>query len=238
MLYFNVRVFSTRLNQIVKVKRRRRLKRRVSLTLPAAQSFQMLLTFAITRTDNDPHDENSVTEDKSLEIDVQTSAWPVVVSLARQEWEQQKTKQQQINSALDSLMSLVGLEEAKSQFMTIKYLVDTARRQDVNLAQEGFCAVFVGSRGSGKSTVAELYAQFLSVLGVVPNLRFEQMTGARLADGGVTECKEIIKRLESTVNGDNNTGSSCKMTRGVIFIDGAHELVLYGTNRVFNYLGI
>lgn len=175
-------------------------------------------------------------EDKSLQVDVQSSAWPLVVSHARQEWEQQKIKQQQNNAALDSLMSLVGLEEAKSQFMTIKHLVDTARRQDVNLAEEGFGAVFMGSRGSGKSTVAGLYVQFLSVLGVVSNIKFEQTTGARLADGGVTECKEIIRRLLSTVNGDGNTYSSCKKMRGVIFIDGAHELVPCGTNKIFNYL--
>lgn len=227
MRYLNMKVFSARMNQIARVKRRRRRERPVSLTLPSAQSFQTLLTHAITRIDNDPHDENSVTEDKSLEVDVGPSAWPLVVSQSRQEWEQQKMKHEQNNPALDSLMSLVGLEEAKSQFMTIKHLVDTARRQDVNLAQEGFGAVFMGSPGSGKSTVAGLYAQFLSVLGIVPSLRFEQTTGARLADGGVPECKAIIRRLEY---------DTYLHMRGVIFIDGAHKMVPNGVNRTFNYL--
>lgn len=136
-------------------------------------------------------------------------------------------------------MGLVGLEEAKSQFMTIKHLVDTARRQDVNLAQEGFGAVFMGSPGSGKSTVAGLYAQFLSVLGVVPNFRFEQTTGTRLADGGVTDCEAIIRRLEYADDSDDDKNPRCKVMRGVIFIDEAHKMVPNGVNKNlknFNYL--
>lgn len=132
-------------------------------------------------------------------------------------------------------MNLVGLEEVKSQFMKIKHLVDTARRQDVNLTQEGFGAVFMGSPGSGKSTVAGLYAQFLSVLGVVPTLIFEQTTGTRLADGGVTGCKAIIARLEEAGDGDGDTNPRSKM-RGVIFIDGADKMVPDGANKTFNYL--
>ncbi|KAK7738946.1 hypothetical protein SLS63_002283 [Diaporthe eres] len=120
-------------------------------------------------------------------------------------------------------------------FMKIKHLVDTARRQDVNLTQEGFGAVFMGSPGSGKSTVAGLYAQFLSVLGVVPTLIFEQTTGTRLADGGVTGCKAIIARLEEANDGDGDTNPRSKM-RGVIFIDGADKMVPDGANKTFNYL--
>ncbi|KAG6366527.1 hypothetical protein INS49_000704 [Diaporthe citri] len=115
-------------------------------------------------------------------------------------------------------------------------IIDTARRQDANLAQEIFSAVFTGSSGSGKSTVARLYAQFLSVLGVVPNLRFEQTTGARLADGGVSERKAIIRRLKKMSTGDSDTDSRCEKMLGVIFIDGAHKMVPDGANKPFNYL--
>ncbi|KAH8764344.1 ATPases of the AAA+ class [Diaporthe sp. PMI_573] len=119
-------------------------------------------------------------------------------------------------------MSFVGLEGPKSQFMAIKRMADTARRQGASLAEERFGAVFMGGPGSGKSTVAELYAQFLPLLGVVPHLAFEQTTGARLAAGGVAECRSIIKRLETT--------------GGVIFIDGAHEMVPDGVNTTFSFL--
>lgn len=170
-------------------------------------------------------------EDNNVEIDDEPSAWPLAISYAGQEWEHQKDEQQQENTALDSLMSLVGLEEAKSQFMAIKNLVDTARRQDADLKQEGFGAVFMGGPGSGKSTVAGLYAKFLSVLGLVPELKFEQTTGARLADGGVSECKAIVKSLE-----EYDYDEECVKTRGVVFIDGAHNMVHGGINGTFHYL--
>lgn len=159
-----------------------------------------------------------------LPIDFESSAWPLKTSHARQEWEQQKTKKQQSNAALDSLMSLAGLEETKSQFMAIKHLIDTARRQDASLAQAGLGAVFMGSSGTGKSTVAGLYAQFLSVLGIVPGLKFKRTTGVQLAKEGAIELRQIIRSLVQTKNGNENKESSCTM-QGVIFIDEAHKMV-------------
>lgn len=175
-------------------------------------------------------------ERKSLQTDVEPSAWPLVVSHARQEWEQQKAKQHQGNAALDSLMSLVGFEETKSQFMAIKHLIDTARRQYASLAQARFGAVFMGSSGSGKSTIACLYAQFLSVLGVVPSLMFEKTTGAKLAGGGVNELRKIIRRLVETEDGNDSKYSPCKKMRGVIFIDEAHKMLPDEAGQTFNTL--
>lgn len=166
-------------------------------------------------------------------------AWPSIVSRAGQEWEQQKSERpEQRHEALDYLMSCVGLEEPKSQFMTIKSLVDTARRQAASLGQEGFGAVFMGGPGTGKSTVAELYAHFLTELNLVPDLRFEQTTGARLAAGGLAECISIIKRFEATEDNWTNdeTNPHCKKTRGILFIDGAHEMILDGVDKNFRFL--
>lgn len=163
------------------------------------------------------------------------SAWPSIASQASQEWTLQKKEQGQDNAAMDSLMNLVGLEEAKSQFLAIKNRVDASRRQGGNVPQERFGAVFMGGPGSGKSTVAVLYAQFLSALEVVPKLRFERTTGARLADGKIPECASIIDGLTS-YEYDDEEDSRCKKTRGVIFVDGAHEMVPNGVTRTFNYL--
>lgn len=177
-------------------------------------------------TDVDPHDDHSAFE---------SSTWPLKTSHARQEWEQQKTKQQQSNAALDSLMSLAGMEETKSQFMAIKHLIDTARRQDAKLTQTELGAVFMGSSGTGKSTVAGLYAQFLSILGVVPSLMFEKTTGAKLARGGVNELCRSIRRLVDTENGNDNKDSSCKM-RGVVFIDEAQKMLPDEVGQTFDDL--
>lgn len=197
--FSNVFLSSTGPMKVLGVKLWRRLERPVSSTPATAQIFQMLPTHVITHTDHDSHYDTSVMKGKSPQIGVEQSAWPLVVSRARQEWKQQKTKQHQNNVALDSLMMLVGLEAAKSQFMTIKNLVDTASRQGADLSEESFGAVFMGNSGLGKSTVAGLYAHFLSVLGVVPD-KLEQTTGSRLADGRVKECKAVIGRLEQMDN--------------------------------------
>lgn len=132
-------------------------------------------------------------------------------------------------------MSLVGLEEVKSQFMAIKHLVDTAHRQDATLAQAEFGAVFMGSSGSGKSTVAGLYAEFLSVLGVVPSLKFERTTGVQFAQERVHELDQTIRSLGKIEHGNENKESSCKK-RGVIFIDEAHKMVPDDKDKSFDYL--
>lgn len=198
---------------------------------PTAQSLQPLLNHTDTDTDDDPRDDDAVTEDS-----VEPSAWPLVVSQAHQDWAQQKVKQQEHNAALDYLMDLVGLEETKSQFMAIKHLVDTSRRQGADLGQAGFGAVFMGSLGTGKSTVADLYTQFLSALGVVSDLRFEQTTGARLADASVSDCASFIRSLEEIDDGDEISDSDSEKMRGVIFIDDAHKMVPKGATRASNYL--
>lgn len=171
-----------------------------------------------------------------LQLYVESSGWQLVVSKARQEWEQQKTKQQQNNVALDSLMSLVGLEEIKSQFMTIKNLIDTTRRQDASLDQAKLGAVFMGSSGSGKSTVAELYGQFLSVSGLVPSALLQKTTGSKLAKRGTCELYEIIGRLMETGNGSDKEDSPCKKMLGVILIDEAHNMVPDKVENTFKYL--
>lgn len=162
--------------------------------------------------------------------DDETRGWPSVVSPAGQLWEKQKSQQNCHNAALDSLMGLVGMEKPKSQFMAIKNLVTTARRQNANLAEERFGAVFVGGPGSGKSTVAELYADFLSTLQIVPCSSFEKTTGTRLASGGVAAVRDIIQRLEWT----NMDQEDCRRSWGVILIDEAHEMA--HNTLIFNFL--
>ncbi|KAG8167066.1 hypothetical protein KVR01_002755 [Diaporthe batatas] len=133
-------------------------------------------------------------------------------------------------SPADSLMGLVGMEKPKSQFMAIKDLVTTARRQNASLSEERLGAVFIGGPGSGKSTVAELYAEFLSSSQIVPRSSFEKTTGSHLASGGVAEVRKIIERLKLT---DSDEQDRCR-TRGIILIDEAHKIADKSLN--FNYL--
>lgn len=65
---------------------------------------------------------------------------------------------------------------------------------------------------AGKTTVARLYAKFLTSVGVIPGASFVETTGSRLANNGVSGCEKQINEIL------NNGG-------GVLFIDEAYQLV-------------
>ncbi|KAI9764249.1 MAG: hypothetical protein M1839_005972 [Geoglossum umbratile] len=130
---------------------------------------------------------------------------------AKGEWERQKEFEGQQNAALDELMDMIGLEDVKEQFLSIKGLVDTAVRQNIDMKDERFGAALLGNPGTGKTTVARLYGRFLASVGALPGNFFQETTGSRLANGGVSGCKNQIEEIL------NNGG-------GALFIDEAYQL--------------
>lgn len=155
---------------------------------------------------NEP-DSAAADEDKPSEPE-DTNAWPTVSSKAKQEWEDRKKSRDEENVHLDAIMDFIGLESVKSKMLEIKTLVDTARRQDVNLAKERFNTVLVGNSGTGKTTLARHYAEFLSSL----KLADEQMvttSGSKLVYEGINDLKISISSIDD---------------RGVVVIDDAHIL--------------
>lgn len=152
-----------------------------------------------------------------------TKAWPTVSSKAKQEWEDRKKSRDEENVHLDKIMDFIGLESVKAKMLEIKTLVDTARRQDVNLAKERFNTVLVGNSGTGKTTLAKLYAKFLSSLELADDFLVTS-SGSKLVYEGINELKNAISAIEE---------------RGVVFIDDAHILRpdISGTGRkVLDYL--
>jgi Cdc6-like AAA superfamily ATPase len=123
-------------------------------------------------------------------------------------------------------MNMIGLEAVKAKFMEIKNLVDTARRQGVNLKKERFGAVFVGNPGTGKTTIARLYGQFISSLGIVPAERFVEVTGVLLANRGMSEYESTIERLK-----DDDSEPA-----GVVFVDEAYQLTSNGSSQVLEHI--
>ncbi|KAK7703636.1 hypothetical protein SLS64_008949 [Diaporthe eres] len=145
---------------------------------------------------------------------------------AAQEWQYLKQLEGAKNECLDELMGMIGLEEVKSEFLAVKSTVDTAIRQDVSLGKERFGCSMLGNPGTGKTTVARIYAQFLTSLGVIPGSCFKEETGAGLANAGVSGCKRIIDEIM-------NDGG------GVLFIDEAYQLTSgnsSGGGAVLDYL--
>ncbi|KAI0383902.1 P-loop containing nucleoside triphosphate hydrolase protein [Hypomontagnella monticulosa] len=65
------------------------------------------------------------------------------------------------SNALDRLMALVGLENVKIQFLKIKATIDAAQRREGWLRHQDLNIAFLGNPGTGKTTVAEIYRDFL-----------------------------------------------------------------------------
>ncbi|KAL4786945.1 P-loop containing nucleoside triphosphate hydrolase protein [Aspergillus varians] len=146
----------------------------------------------------------------SNDIDVVKS-----LSSAGQEWEYQKEYQGAKSEELDELMSMIGLESIKSKFLDIKSQVDTALTQGIDFKGERFGSVLLGNPGTGKTTVARIYAKFLTSMGIIPGSFIVETTGSRLATGGVPGCEKQINTIL------NNSG-------GVLFIDEAYQLAQGG----------
>ncbi|CAK7215191.1 hypothetical protein SBRCBS47491_002399 [Sporothrix bragantina] len=130
---------------------------------------------------------------------------------AQAEWEHAKQFDGAQSEPLDALMKMIGLEDVKQAFVDIKGKVDTSIRQGVSLSGQRFGCSLLGNPGTGKTTVARLYARFLTSVGVIPGSRFEETTGSKLAHGGVSGCQKLI----DDVLDDGG---------GVIFIDEAYQL--------------
>ncbi|KAL8791513.1 MAG: hypothetical protein Q9213_000130 [Squamulea squamosa] len=151
---------------------------------------------------------------QNLAADV--SVQPVTMKMdftseSRDDWQHQKDVENAANDAIDEIMDLVGLEEIKSQVLRIKAKIDTSKRQNSDLKKERFNAAFLGNPGTGKTTVARLYARVLTSLEVLPGVAFVETSGSRLAHGGVNEAKKLIEDL-------------LKAGGGVMFLDEAYQL--------------
>lgn len=145
---------------------------------------------------------------------------------AQGDWENQKKLEGAANDELDELMSMTGLENVKETFLVIKAQVDLMVRQGTSLAKERFGASLLGNPGTGKTTVARLYAKFLCSVGALPGNEFVETTGAKLANGGVQGCTKILDDIK-------------KAGGGALFIDEAYQLTSgssFGGGAVLDYL--
>jgi hypothetical protein len=74
-------------------------------------------------------------------------------SSAKEEWNYQKEFENASIEPIDKLMAMIGLEEVKEQFLTIKSKIDTSVRQNIDLKADRFGAAFLGNPGTGQGTI-------------------------------------------------------------------------------------
>ncbi|KAF3145705.1 hypothetical protein TWF703_006847 [Orbilia oligospora] len=136
-------------------------------------------------------------------------------SPSRDEWKRHKLSTKDSNAALDQIMDMIGMEHVKEQVLAIKAKVDTVHRQEINLRGERFHVALLGNPGTGKTTFARSYANFLRSEGVLEGLSYVETTGARLAHDGINGLRDIFSQLLNAKG-------------GTLFIDEAYQLVTSG----------
>lgn len=167
-----------------------------------------------------PRDKNQSLQDHLEECLVHN------VSASKTEWQRQRDQENAVNPAIDKIMEMIGLENVKSQVLRIKSKVETSVRQGTDLKKERLGLVLLGNPGTGKTTIARYYSDFLISLQVLSGNGFVETTGSRLGHGGIAEVKNHIKILEAAEG-------------GVYFIDEAYQLTEghnYGGKTVLDFL--
>lgn len=140
-------------------------------------------------------------------------------SAAATEWKRLKRELNYANPALDDLMDLTGIEEAKQHFLDIKSWIETARRQGADTKQECYNLMLLGNPGTGKTTIAHIYGRFLFYEGVLNDDKIVERSGAEVAAKSYYARRDVEDILESAFGG------------GTYFVDEAHQMTFSDSGK-------
>ncbi|OLQ07138.1 Protein CfxQ [Symbiodinium microadriaticum] len=126
-------------------------------------------------------------------------------------WEEMKETKGCASEAMDQLLALTGLKKVKMKAMDLYKSALQFQRMDPekrkkNAPNLNYC--FMGNPGTGKTTVARLFAAVLHDSGLRSKNVFQECTAQKLKDGGVDEFRKLAQEALD----------------GVIFIDEAYDL--------------
>ncbi|KAL7944986.1 hypothetical protein V8C42DRAFT_345405 [Trichoderma barbatum] len=93
---------------------------------------------------------------------------------------------------LSEVRGLVGLNDVKEQFDNIENCVRICYFQGTDPRTERWHTVFQRNPGTGKTTVARLYAKFVRCMHVVKSRTYKETSGAQLVCMGPKEVKKYL----------------------------------------------
>lgn len=127
---------------------------------------------------------------------------------------------QEIQKEIDSMIGMQGLREImKQKADDIAYIRKAGKKEDIYHLEPGHY-FFIGAPGTGKTTSARMFAEYLYSIGVIKSNKFTPYSSKDLVSGYVGQSDKLAAQMLE--RGRN----------GVIFIDEAHELaVSYGDNH-------
>ncbi|RKP19364.1 P-loop containing nucleoside triphosphate hydrolase protein, partial [Rozella allomycis CSF55] len=130
---------------------------------------------------------------------------------ANEIWDNEKKRHGESNEALDDIMAMIGLESIKKSLLGIFFSINHKKRVGMRLDDMRLNVMMKGNPGTGKTTVARLYAKFLHEIGALNGSTFVETSGSKLVHEGVQGLKTFLDNI--MMDGG-----------GVLFVDEAYQL--------------
>ena len=115
------------------------------------------------------------------------------------------------SASVDTLLKMTGLERVKSDIVGLyeQFVIAKEQKASVSASYNIRCD---GNPGTGKTTVARLYASFLRAIGILPEKsEVKETSGSKLITDGVRGLTSVLESMKE-VGG------------GAIFVDEAYQL--------------
>ena len=131
----------------------------------------------------------------------------------KEQWELLQQQENCTSKAMDELLEMTGLRKVKDTALTvfktgIGFSKMSDKQKKKNQANIKLNYVFLGNPGTGKTTVARLFAQILHDSGLRSAPSFKEATAQDLKEAGASKFKDLIQSALG----------------GVLFIDEAYDL--------------